>query len=223
MPKSKEAAAAMDASASMEGKALAFHRKLGPGDGKDAARQAAANAEPAERKIIYTSTVDLVVEDLDKSRADLLRLLKEHGGYVARSEVQGTPGTPRSGSWTVRVPVEKFDSFMEDIAKVGELRRNVLDSQDITDAYFDLQAHIKNDEVREKGLQKLYLDKSAGSKLEDLLAVDRELSTVRGKIDSQKGQLQRWEKETTLATATVNLIDRREYVPPTKPEFSTTI
>ncbi len=180
--------------------------------------------EAVARKIIYKAQVEVIVEDFEKASADLLRLVKERpGGYVAKSDLQGTPGSPRVGVWTVRVPVDHFETFLSAVSTLGELRHSSTDSQDITDAYYDLQAHIKNDEVREKGLQKLYLDRASGSKLEDLLAVDRELSAVRGKIDAEKGQMQRWDKETELATAVVTLRDRRAYVPPLVPDFGTSV
>jgi hypothetical protein len=180
--------------------------------------------KPVPRKIIYKAQVELIVEDFDQASAGLLGLVKERpGAYVAKSDVQGTPGSPRVGVWTLRVPVDHFDAFLAAVGGLGELRHSNTDSQDITDNYYDLQAHIKNDEVREKGLQKLYLERAAGSKLEDLLTVDRELSAVRGKIDAQKGQMQRWDKETTLATAVVTLRDRRAYVPPLVPNFGTSV
>jgi hypothetical protein len=112
---------------------------------------------------------------------------------------------------------------MAAVANLGELRLSKLDSQDITDQYYDLQAHIKNDQVREEGLQKLYLKKAETSKLDDLLAVDRELSSVRGHIEVQQGQLKRWDKETEFATAVVTLRDRKDYIPPTVPDFGTSI
>jgi hypothetical protein len=176
---------------------------------------------PVQRKIIYTGLVDLIVDDFDKGEAALLDLLKERRGYVAKSDVQGTLGSPRSGTWTVRVPADRFDDFLAALAHVGELRRGSTDSNDITDAYFDLQARVKNDETREEGLRTLYLDRSKdrASKLEDLLTIDRELSAVRGKIDAQKGQLQRWDKEVAYSTATVSMQDRKAYVPPVVPDF----
>lgn len=186
------------------------------------APQAAAKAEqPVARKIIYTAQVDVVVDDFDEGESALKQMLKESDGYVAKAEVRGTPGTPRSATWTLRVPVARFDDFLAAVGQLGELRRSSLDSKDITDAYYDLQAHVKNDETREEGLRKLYTDKAKveTSKLEDLLAIDRELSGVRGKIDAQKGQLQRWDKETALSTATITMQDRKDYIAPMAPTF----
>src|SRR5919198_1176155 len=90
------------------------------GGGKEAAEHAPAGkpgAEAVTRKIIYTAQVELVVEGLDQAEQQLLQFVKEQGGYVARSEVQGSPGWPRSGTWTVRVPVDHFNAFMGAIAR----------------------------------------------------------------------------------------------------------
>jgi hypothetical protein len=153
-------------------------------------------AEQKPRKIIYIAQVELIVEDLAHGQEQLKSVIQEQKAYVAKSEMRGSPGSPRSGSWTIRVPVDRFDVFMEAIAKVGELRHSRTDSDDITDRYYDLKAHLKNNEVEEEGLQKLYLEKSSTGKLDDLLAVRRELRNIRGDIERQKGQLQRWDKET---------------------------
>lgn len=180
-------------------------------------------AEQRPRKIIYTAQVELVVEDLAKGEEELKRLIQDQKAYVAKSEMRGSPGSPRSGSWTIRVPVDHFDVFMEAIAQVGELRHSLTDSDDITDRYYDLKADMKNNEVEEEGLQKLYLEKSSTGKLDDLLAVRRELRNIRGDIEQQKGQVQRWDKETEYATVKINMLDRKEYIPTTAPSFGTSI
>src|ERR1700722_1480686 len=71
------------------------------------------------RKVIYTAHADLVVEDFDRAEEEVGRLVKEHDAYVARSDVQGEPGTPRRGSWTVRVPAARFDAFRQALAHLG--------------------------------------------------------------------------------------------------------
>jgi hypothetical protein len=125
--------------------------------------------------------------------------------------------------WVLRVPVEAFDALRDAVAGLGEVRLIDTDSSDITDQFYDLQAHVKTNEVEEEGLRKLYLERSAQGKLEDLLAIRRELRDIRGKIEEQKGQLQRWTKQTELATLNVTLHERQGYVPPNPQAFSTSI
>jgi hypothetical protein len=179
--------------------------------------------EETPRKIIYTAQIELIADDFDKVSQELDQLVKDHGAYIAKSDIHGSPGVPRSGTWTIRVPVKHFEDFNKALAKLGELRQDKTDSDDITDRYYDLKAHIKNDQVEEEALQKLLIEKSATGKLEDLLAIRRELREIRGKIEEQQGRLQRWDKETALSTVTLKITDRRDYVAPTTPHFGTTI
>jgi hypothetical protein len=165
------------------------------------------------RKIIFTAQVHLIVEDFDKARERLHELLRKRDGYVARSEERGGQvGSPRGGEWIVRVPAAKLDAFLEALGGLGEVARSTLDSEDVTDAYYELAAHIKNDEAREQGLRKR-LEKAV-DKGTDWVVIDRELNDLRSKIDARKGQMKRWDKLTRYATVTVNLTSRKDYTPP---------
>jgi hypothetical protein len=186
-----------------------------PGDG--------AQRKPVPRKIIYRAQVDMIVEDVENAEQSLKDKIEEGKCFLVRAETQGSPGRPRTGVWTIRVPVDHFNHFMEGLAKLGELRRSSTDSEDVTEAYYDLQAHMKNNQVEEAGLQKLYGERAATGKLEDLLAVRRELRAIRTEVDQQQGRLKRWDMETEFSTVTVKLHDRRDYVPPTAPQLSTRI
>ena len=66
-------------------------------------------------KIIQTATLDVLVSDFDKARADLIKLIEDYKGYVAKSEFNGNIGKKRSGTWTIRVPAEWFHSFVGEI------------------------------------------------------------------------------------------------------------
>jgi hypothetical protein len=183
-----------------------------------------AKPEPVSRKIIYTASVEITVEKFEAAEQELLQLVKaQDGAYIAKSDVRGSPGTPRSGTWTIRVPVAGFEAFKQAVAGLGELQRNQTDSQDVTDEYYDLGARIKNKQVEEERLLK-HLEKSTG-KLEDILAVEKELTRVRGEIERYQGRRQYLEKLSALTTVTVTIHERKNYVPsePKAPAFGTTV
>ena len=188
------------------------------GDRKPAGK-AADKATP--RKIIYTGLVDLIVDDFDGSEGQLRQLVEENEGYIADSDIYNQPGSPRSGTWTVRVPTKQFTGLMQALIKLGEVRKRTTNSKDITDAYFDSAARLKADEAEEKSLLGL-LEKTQG-RVEDILKVRDQLRTVRGQIEQNKSQLQRWDKDVDLATVTVKLLDRRDYSPPLMPDFGSTV
>ena len=197
-----------------------------PADREQAGQAGEKAQKPADevaRKIIYTAQIELIADDFEKTEQELHQLIQDHDAYVARSDTHGSPGVPRSGTWTIRVPAKQFEDFKSALATLGELRLNKTDSDDITDRYYDLKDHIKNDQVEEEALQKLLIEKSANGKLEDVLAIRKELRDIRGKIEEQQGRLQRWDKETALSTVTLKITDRRDYVAPTTPHFGTNI
>lgn len=207
--------------------AAAFAKQGGGQRKAEAPAVAKAEAPPAveevQRKIIFTAHLDLVVQDIDKAQTSLEKALEEVKAYIARSEMKGAPGSPRDGSWTLRVPVAQFGTLRQALTKLGVLRRNSVDSEDITDQFYDTQARLKNNQVEEEGLRKLYLEKAPSSKMEELLAIRRELATVRGTIEQQQGQINRWDKQTRLATIELHLTEVRDYVPPSHPGFGASI
>jgi Domain of unknown function (DUF4349) len=199
------------------------------GGGKDKeARGPARNDEKglaeAPRKIIYTAHLDLIVEDLEQAEAGMEAALEEFKGYIARAEQRGSPGEPRVGTWTLRVPVNQFGSLRKKLLALGEVRRNALDSEDVTDQFYDLQAHLKNDQVQEEGLNKLYLEKSSKNvKLDELMSVLDRVHAIRRTIEVEQGQINRWAKETQFATIHLTMQDRKGYTPPSDPGFGTTL
>jgi hypothetical protein len=196
-------------------------RKMARAGQKPAGNAAPIAEKPAPRKIIYTGVVDLIVDDFDKAERQLRQLVEDHEGYLANSEIHNHPGVPRSGTWTVRVPTKHFDAFVQAIVQYGEVRSRTTNSQDVTDAYHDTSARVKADEAEEKSLLGL-LEKTQG-RVEDILKVRDQLRVVRGQIETSKSQLQRWDKDTDMATVTVKLLDRRDYTPPVMPDFGSTV
>ena len=190
-----------------------------------AGADAAGDGPPVtvERKIIYTSRISIVVEDMElalKRLQELFKPIQDSGGYLARQEISGSKGFRRESSWTIRVPLAKFDGFVADVEAIGELQQHVREAQDVTDAYADLDARLRNKQSSEKRLLS-HLDRTA--ELKDTLEVERELSRVRGEIEQMQGQLNLLKNKTDLATVIVTLHEIVNYTPATTPTFSTEI
>jgi|GEM_PF-1475775 len=182
----------------------------------------AKEKQPAnvERKIIYTATIQVFVEDLDAARKKLDALRKTHKAYVANANISGQTGSQRQGTWTIRLPVGEFDAFRKAILDFGYPQLNALSSEDITRQYYSLESRMRNAEATEKRLL-AHLEKSIETK--DTLAIEKELDRVRGTIEEMKGQLQVWQTLTALTTVNLTLIERKNYQPPQEPTFATRI
>ena len=180
-------------------------------------------ATATARKIVFTAQVDVLVEDMAQAQQrlnDLIAKVQQAGGYVSHQEVSGTAGSRRHGTWTVRVPQTRFDQVMADLEQLGELQRSSRDAQDVTEAYTDLEARLKNKQSSEQRLLS-HLEKTG--ELKDTLEVERELSRVRGEVEQLQGQLNLLKNKTDLATIILTIQERAGFTPTTTPTFSTQV
>ena len=169
----------------------------------------------AGRNIIYNARIDLVTEDLTVLETSLTKLISAQKAYVADSDRTGSAGATRHGSWKVRVPVDGYDAFVKSVVALGELVTLKADSQDVSEEYFDLDARQVAKKVEEERLLK-HLTESTG-KLDEILAVERELSRVRTEIERMQGRLRALANLTALATVTITASEIKGYVPPQAP------
>ena len=192
-----------------------------------AAKGGAAGAPPGapapevSRKIIYTGTIELIVADFEAARKEVTRLVEQHEGYVSKSDVGEASGERRHATWVLRVPTAKFRQMMDALAGLGYATTLRTDSADVTDEFYDLEARLQNKREEEQRLRD-HLQKSTG-KLEDILAIEKELSRVRGEVESTQGRLQKLSKLAELTTITVSATERKDYVPPTAPTFGNSL
>ena len=184
-----------------------------------------SHAEKTERKIIYTANIHVVLNDLDKMDLDkailkLTELIQTHNGYIASSDVSGETGSQRTGTWTIRLPVDQFKIFRKALLKFGYPQQNSLSSNDVTQKYYSLESRMRNTEATEKRLLK-HLETSKETK--DTLAIEKELDRVRNSIEQMKGQLRMWQSLSALTTVNLTLVENQNYKPPQEPTFATRI
>jgi hypothetical protein len=173
--------------------------------------------ERSPRKLVYTATIDLLVDDFSQSVATLDKIVGRNDGFLAQSQIRSDPGTPRIGCWRVRILVEGFTTFVNEIAKLGEARRNQTDSEDITDKFFDVQIRVQNKKVQVERLQKIIQEQTG--KVSDLLEAERELGRVTTELEQLEGSVKLWNNQIALATVNITMNERQGYAPSESPTF----
>ena len=204
-------AAAVDESESMN-TALAGAAKLPDEKPQDAT---------ATRKIIYTAHVDLAVEQFDGVLTKVKEMVAQHGGYIANHSRSAETGSNRYGSWTVRIPVDNFDVFMEGATSLGDVIEYRIDSREVTAEYVDIQGWIKNKQLERDRLQELLNNTERVAKLKDVLDTERELARVQGEIESYQGRIRQFDNLVALTTIHLNIRQIHDYVPPEAASFGT--
>lgn len=205
-----------------------YARATPPADGNAPAEAAeglpgagAATTASTQRKIIYVANVELVVEDFTPVVDKVSALVKKFDGFVADSSLSGTAGSSRRGTWKIRIPVANFDSFVAGTKGLGELISAGTSSDDVSEEYYDVDARIRNKTKEEERLIKL-LEERPG-KLEDVIAIERELSRVREEVERLEGRLRMLVDLTSLTTVTLSIQEIRGYEPAEAPTLATRI
>jgi hypothetical protein len=168
---------------------------------------AAIPAVPAEsRKLIRNASVAVEVKAFDEAAQKVTDLANAAGGYVATRNSSRLPNGKMTGTLVVKVPPAALDGFLTQLRGLGEIRNQTLGSEDVTKAYFDTDARLRNARRMEDGL--LELLKNTKGRVSDLLQVERELGRVRGEIEEMQGQLKLWDSLISYATVTVQLSEK---------------
>lgn len=176
-----------------------------------------------QRKIIFNARVQLVVDEFEGVPKAVRDLAKKHGGFIASSNIHGSEGEPRRGDWTLRIPSQHFDTFLDGSKALGQVRSLNQDSQEVTAEFVDLEARARNLRAEEQRLHK-HLDQSTRS-LKDILEVEREIARVRGEVERIEGRLNVLKDLTALSTVTLSIEEIKDFVPePTEePGYTTQI
>ena len=183
----------------------------------------AAGATPLPQMIIYTSTLSVIVEDLDAASRDVEKLVAAQKGFVAKSEVRGEAGTPRVATFTLRVPVAGFGGLKANLLTLGRVERDAVETQDVTEEFIDVEARIKNLQEQERKLNELLREKRKEEKLDDVIKVSDRIYAVRGDIERAQGRRDYLQNRVQLSTISLTLREVKDYKPPTAPTFGTRI
>jgi hypothetical protein len=164
-------------------------------------------ARIAERMVIHTVDLRLIVKDTQASLEAVQNLTGELGGYVASSRTWHTE-EQLSASLTLRVPADQLNTALEKLRALAlEVDSESISGEDVTQEYVDLEARLRNEEAYEKELLALLTEtRERTSRAEDILAVYERLTEVRGRIEQIKGRMQYLENMSAMATITVELI-----------------
>jgi anti-sigma factor RsiW len=159
---------------------------------------------PNRPMIVRTAGVTLTARDFDQARAGLDDILQRHRGYVGELNVNTPAGVGRTLTATLRVPADQLDATLAEVRKLGRVEAESQSGQEITAQYVDLEARLSNSRNTERRFIDLLQQRTG--KLADVLAVETELSRVRGEIESMESQRKSLAKQVDFATlnATVN-------------------
>lgn len=181
--------------------------------------------EPAEpqsnyaEKIIYTGFISMQTTEFDEAVAKLEQSVKDFGGFVQDSGVQGHARTMSDGTtviqdrwahYVVRIPTDKFDLFMTSADGIGNVTNSSRSAQNVTSQYTDYEARLTSLTIQEERL--LDMLKQSGD-LDSLITLEARLSEVRYEIESIERNLRNLDQRLAYSTIELDVSEVEKYTP----------
>ena len=150
----------------------------------------------------------LVVQTSEVARvaAEATEWTRAAGGRVVSSNVQAQHGAS-SAALELRVPPAKAHELATWIGTRGHVDEQRMLASDVGKVMLDHELELKNLDIEMTRLQDLA---KRDGPIEKLLEIEKELTRVRGEIESAKGELQFLHDRVALATITLTLSSDHE-------------
>ena len=150
-----------------------------------------ATAESAHRKIVKTAALGIKTINYVTFMNGVKQKIEQYGGYIEKSqEYNYDNASNRNANMNVKIPADRLDAFIDELAAIGTITSKSVESNDITDSYIDVESRINALETEEETL--LGLLKKAEN-LTDVIELQERLSTVRADLERIKAQKQSYD------------------------------
>ncbi|MBQ8589306.1 MAG: DUF4349 domain-containing protein [Firmicutes bacterium] len=156
-------------------------------------------------KLILRANLTLETTDFDDSVTKLNQLVADCGGYYEQSNVDmGSYYSSgyRYGRYTVRVPKDNYDRFLNSVGEVCHLTSRNESAEDVGLQYYDIESKIRLLEIKQDRLMKL-LEQS--STMEDIITLENALSDIQYQLEQFNSQKNRYDSLIGYSTVEIRL------------------
>ena len=153
--------------------------------------------------IIRTGNAFIEVDSLESAIAQVHSLAETAGGYIANSSIQTGEGQQRQATLEIKIPSNRYDQAINGLSGIGKLISSSTNALDVGEEFVDVSARVTNARRMEERLVNLLATRTG--KLEDVLAVERELARVREEIERYEGRLRYLRTQVAMSTLSVTV------------------
>ena len=181
-------------------------------------RDSAADIADMSEKIIYSADATLETTEFEHSIEEIHALVKELGGFMESSTISGnnyysisrgnTGG--RYASFLIRVPSDKFSVLTGSLSEFGNVPYCNTYMQNVTMEYYDVQSRLEAYKTQETRLLEML---AVAKSVEDMLAIQQQLTDVQYEIDSLTGQLRYYDHQVNYSTVSLYVSEVTKYTP----------
>ena len=183
--------------------------KSAPADASQGANASAA-ALVTPTMVIKNGSASIEVDSLELAIAAVQTLAATMGGYVGNTTQTTGEFSVRSADIELKIPAARYDATVSNLGPIGKVESQTSTAEDVGEEFVDVSARQANAHRLEERLITLLATRTG--KLEDVLAVERELARVREEIERYEGRLRYLKSHVSISTLMVSLHEKRAVV-----------
>ena len=156
--------------------------------------------------IIRTGNATIRVDSVDSSLASIISLTSDYEGSVQSQDRSDAEGVDYANV-TIRIPADRFDEFVEQLAEIGDVEYLNINAMDVTTQVRDIDARVA---ALQTSIERLKDLQSQAGTATDLVAIESELTTRQAELDSLLSQLAYLKDQVAMSTLSVNIVPSSE-------------
>lgn len=166
------------------------------------------------RKIIERLTFSLQTKEFDTLIQNIETKVKEAGGYIETSSVDGKEleyENNRYAELVIRIPSEKSDEFSTYIAENSTVINKEVNTEDVTLSYVDMESRVSALNTEKASLENLLANAQT---ISDIITIQDRLTEVIYEMESYESQLRTYDNliDYTTITIYVDEVERTQIV-----------
>ena len=194
-------------------------------EGGDGASNIGGGQPTDNRKIIRTVTMSCETKAYDDAVTVIMTALNTHGGYVEASNTTGTgyddvKNSERRATYTLRVPAEKLDLFLETLRTdegIRILSQNATSSE-ITATYYDTVSRLETLKAEKASLTAMLEGFTDYKDISNMLKVQERLYDVIEEIEALQTKLNLYDGQVAMSTVHLTLREVIVYTEVVEPD-----
>ncbi|OKJ60548.1 DUF4349 domain-containing protein [Streptomyces sp. CB02261] len=182
----------------------------GAADGSSGSEQAAAPKAPAQQHVIRTASLSVEVADVTKAVATARRVTAGADGRVENESTERIDDSHVASHLVLRVPQERYDTVLTELAGTGKLLGRKADAKDVTEQVVDVESRIATQRASVARVRALM---QRAEKLADVVTLEGELSRRQSDLEALLAQQSSLRDRTSMATITLHLTEKQKQAP----------
>ena len=189
-----------DAEADYYGGSDSYNYSASKASATPSAQESDAEARP--QKLIRTADLSMETTTFNETSQALADLTERLGGYFANSTAGERGNSNHWANYTIRIPVENFQTFLEQASQLCHETRHNIRQEDISERYYDTSGRLRTQNIKLQRLQAL-LEKAQN--MEDIITIQSAISETEQAIDELSGTLRHYDNQVDYATIELSL------------------